>query len=74
MSDGNQMIEAARQLLREKPGLTEAEFRDAMPERFRANGQGLQNDKRNMSSGSADPVGGVFSVFALPWAFVRWIG
>src|SRR5262249_41115581 len=74
MSDVKQMIEAGRQLLREKPGLTEAEFRNIMLERFRAHDQGLQDDKRNMTSGPADPVSGVFSIFALPWAFFRWIG
>jgi hypothetical protein len=74
MGAGNQLIEAGRHLLREKPGLTEAEFRNLMLERFRTNDQGLQDDKRNMSGGPADPVGGLGSVFALPWALFRWLG
>jgi hypothetical protein len=45
-----------------------------MLERFRATDQGLQDDKRNMTNGPADPVGGVFSVLALPWTFFRWMG
>lgn len=45
-----------------------------MLERFRANDRRLQDDKRNMSSGPADPVGGVFSVIALPLALFRWVG
>ena len=74
MGDVNQLIEAWRQLLRENPGLTEVAFRTLMLERFREKDQGLQEDKRNMSSGPADPVGGVFSVFMLPWTFIRWLG
>ena len=71
MGDVNQLIDAGRRILLEKPELTEGEFRTLMLERFRANDQGLQDDKRNMSGGPADPVGGVFSALALPWTLFR---
>jgi hypothetical protein len=74
MGDLNELVETGRQFLRDKPGLTEVAFRDLMLERFRANDQGLQHDKSNMSGGPADPVGGVFSVLTLPWILFRWLG
>ena len=74
MGDVNQLIEAGRSLVREDPKLTEPNFRNLMLERFRANDQGLQDDKRNMTSGPADPMGGIFSLLALPWTFFRWLG
>ena len=74
MGDVNQLIDAGRRILLEKPELTEGEFRTLMLERFRANDQGLHDDKRNMSGGAADPVGGVFSALALPWTLFRWLG
>jgi hypothetical protein len=74
MRDVQPLLVSGRQLLRDCPRLTEAEFRRVMLERFRRNDQGLQDDKRNMSSGPADPAGGVFSVLALPWAMFRWLG
>lgn len=74
MDDVDQLIGAGRDLPRENPKLTEAGFRHLMLERFRANDQGLQADKRNMGSGSADPVDRIFSVLALPWTFFRWPG
>jgi hypothetical protein len=74
MGDVNQLVESGRHLLRENPGLTEAEFRNLMLGRFRANDQGLKHDKTNMTGGPADPVGGVFSLFMMPWILFRWLG
>jgi hypothetical protein len=68
-------MDIGRQLLLENPQLTEVEFRRLMLERFQANDQRLQADRRNMiagpGSGEAD---GVFAVFALPWTIFRWLG
>lgn len=74
-ADLQPLVEAGRQLLRENPRLTEVEFRNIMLERFRANDQRLQTDKRNMSAspghGEAD---GVLAMFMLPWMIFRWLG
>ncbi len=72
--DANPWLEQWRHVLREKPKLTEVEFRNLMLECFRASDQRLQNDKANISAGPVDPVGGVFSVLALPWIIFRWLG
>jgi hypothetical protein len=74
MIDRNQLLKTGRQLLRESPALTEAEFRNLMLERFREDDQGLKRDQTNMTGGPADPVGGVLSGFVLPWIFIRWLG
>jgi hypothetical protein len=70
-----ELLATGRQLLREHPKLTEAEFRNLMVERFREADQGLQQDKRNMTAspghGSAD---GILTLFMLPWTFFRWLG
>jgi hypothetical protein len=66
------LLKTGRQLLRERPGLTEAEFRSLMLERFRESDQGLQEDRATMTGGT-DP-GGVGAVFALPWILFRWMG
>src|SRR5262245_5061434 len=74
MVPGIPLVETGRQLLRENPRLTEAEFRQLMLERFRANDQGLQRDKANMVASPGSATDGVFAVFALPWTFFRWLG
>jgi hypothetical protein len=75
MADVSKLLDAGRALLREQPGLTEAEFRSRMLERFRASDQGLQRDQASMTAspgqGQAD---GVFAIFLLPWAVCRWLG
>jgi hypothetical protein len=74
-TDVKHLLEAGRQVLRQNPRLTEAEFRSLMLERFRAGDQGLQRDKAGMTAspghGAAD---GVFAVFLLPWTIFRWLG
>src|SRR5262249_3712036 len=73
--DVSKLVEAGRQLLRENPRLTEAEFRHLMLERFRADDQGLQQDKTSMTAspghGAAD---GIFACFLLPRTVFRWRG
>ena len=70
-----QLLEAGRQLLHENPRLSEAKFRSAMLERFRAGDEGLQSDQANMK---AEPgygeAAGVFAIFLLPWTLLRWLG
>ena len=65
------LLETGHRVLRENPRLTEAEFRNVMFERFRANDQGLQRDRTNMV---ADPGAGVLAIFLLPWTLFRWLG
>jgi hypothetical protein len=73
--DVQALLEVGRHLLRENPRLSEAEFRNLMLERFRANDQGLQRDRANMG---ADPgqgeAAGVFAFFLFPWTVFRWLG
>jgi hypothetical protein len=69
------LVQIGRRLLRENPRLTEAEFRNLMLERFRANDQGLQRDKANMVANPGHgEAAGVFAIFALPWTLFRWLG
>ena len=75
MDDVKQLLETARSILRENPGLAEAEFRELMLERFREADQGLQKDAGNMVvGGDPGPTGGVFALFMLPWTLFRWLG
>ena len=69
------LLEAGRLLLRENPRLSEAEFRSAMLERFRAGDEGLQSDRANMTANpGAGEAAGVFAFFLLPWTLLRWLG
>jgi hypothetical protein len=71
----NQLVESGRCLLREHPGLTEAEFRNRMLERFRARDQGLQSDTANMTVvPDAGSGSGLFAIVLLPWVAFRWLG
>ncbi len=75
MDDVDHLLKVGRSLLRERPALTEAEFRSLMLERFQANDQGRQQDTANMTvGGEPGPAGGVFALFALPWVLFRWLG
>jgi hypothetical protein len=71
----SKLVESGRQLLRENPSLTEAEFRDRMLDWFRAADRGLQQDTANMAvTPAAEPGSAVIAVFMLPWTIFRWLG
>jgi hypothetical protein len=73
--DVEPLLEAGRRLLRDNPRLGEAEFRNLMLERFRANDQGLQRDRTNMVADPGQGEGaGIFAIFRLPWTLFRWLG
>jgi hypothetical protein len=75
MGDVNRLTEAGRCVIRENPGLTEDEFRDVMLERFRAEDQGLEQDRRNMTVTPASDSGSAFfRALLLPWVAFRWLG
>jgi hypothetical protein len=75
MGNVDHWVEAGRVLLHEDAGLTEAEFRERMLERFRENDLGLQQDKRAMTASPAvDSGSAFFAALLLPWTIFRWLG